>query len=121
MRNSRVSAIRACGVSGNYDTDHGRIAVLPWSIDLRGILHVHECNLRGDTDMPIGDMHSRANMRGFGGNVFAKSDLCLLSVVYWNGDMRTAGNVHRTVHVSRNRNLSGCADVRSAADLPTGH
>lgn len=84
---------------------------MPWRVDVCGILHMHECNLRRNSNMPLGDMHGRADVRGLGIDVFAKSDVRVLPVLYRHGHLRIARHMHRTVHMSRHGDMPGRADL----------
>ena len=86
-------------------------------IHMRRVLHLPECNLRGDSDLSIGDMHSRADMCRIGIDMFSESDMSILPVLRWYNNMPVTRNVHRIADLPRDWNLPRRADMRSAADV----
>lgn len=74
-------------MSGHNHADDGRSSFLSRRFDLPRFLHVHERDMCRDSDMPVGDVHCRTDMRRLGGDMFAQSDMRVLPVVYWHGNV----------------------------------
>lgn len=90
---------------------------MPRRIDMSRFLYVHECDVRRNSDMSVGDVHCRTDVCGFGSDMFSQSDLRLLSIMYRNSNLPIAGNVHRFADVSRHRDVPRGTDLRSAANV----
>lgn len=117
LRRRRVHSIPADDLSANGNTDDGGDGLLPRHVDLSGGLHVSERDMRGDSDLPVGNVYGRADMCGIRGNVLAESDLSALSIVCRDADLHYADMRWFRV-MSRNDHVFRHFDLRTDSDLP---
>ena len=94
----------------------GGDGVLPWFRDVRRLLHVHERDLCGDSDLPGRNLHGGAHLLRVGCDLFAEPDLPVLSDLrgyrdLFHGDLCRLADLSRFDHVLRG------ADLRQAADI----
>ncbi len=91
-------------------------AVMPRVGDVRRLLHMYECDLCGDSNMPVGDLHGGTHVCRIGSDMFAKRNLPTLPNVSKYGhmrdtDMRWLEHVPRIVHLPRSSDLSTTVDL----------
>ena len=105
-------------MSFSYFPNDGGLRILSWHIDMSGFLHMLECDVRGDPDLSVGNLHRRADMRGFGGDLLAQPYLSAVSIVRRDPDLHQR-DLRRLRYVSRNDNLCGHEHMRANPDIST--
>ena len=93
---------------------------------MRWILHLHERDLCRDSDLSVRDLYGRINMRRFRGDMFAQSDVPVLSNMseyehVRDPDMRGLEHMSRLLNLPWGGDLSATTNIRANAGVWAAH